>query len=396
MSIIGTPFTSSATKIMLLGAGELGKEFTIEALRLGIEVIAVDHYANAPAMQVAQHNEVINMLDGDALEALIRQYNPAFIVPEVEAIATDRLVTLEQEGFNIVPSAKATQLTMDREGIRRLVAEQLGLKTSAYCFVDNQAALEEAVLQLGLPCVIKPIMSSSGKGQSVIHEKTDIARAWLYAQQGSRSGAGRVIVESFVKFDYEITLLTVRHRAGTSFCQPIGHHQEEGDYQESWQPRSMSAIALQRAKEMARCVTEALGGYGLFGVEFFIKGDQVYFSEISPRPHDTGMVTLISQNLSEFSLHLRAILNLPIPEIVQYGSSASHSLVVKAEHANDITYTNLDKALQQPNTDLRLFGKPNVQNKRRMGVALAIGDSTENAREKAKMMIKSVKVKVNS
>ena len=396
MTTIGTPFTTSATKIMLLGAGELGKEFAIEALRLGIEVMAVDRYADAPAMQVAQRCAVIDMLNGDALEALIRQYNPTFIVPEVEAIATARLIKLEQAGFNVVPSAKATQLTMDREGIRRLVAEELGLQTSTYGFVDNQAGLEKVILQLGFPCVIKPVMSSSGKGQSVIGDATEITHAWEYAQQGSRSGAGRVIVESFIDFDYEITLLTIRHRNGTYFCQPIGHRQEEGDYQESWQPQSMSSVALQQAQEMAKQVTDALGGYGLFGVEFFVKGDQVYFSELSPRPHDTGMVTLISQNLSEFALHLRAILNLPIPDIVQYGAAASHALLVKAEHAHDITYANLDQALQHPSTNLRLFGKPEVRNKRRMGVALALGTSIEQARDKAKTMIESIKVTVNS
>ncbi len=395
MASLGTPYTSSAIKIMLLGAGELGKEFAIEALRLGVEVMAVDRYANAPAMQVAQHCAVIDMLDGDALEILIRQYGPTFIVPEVEAIATDRLIKLEQEGFQVVPSAKATQLTMDREGIRRLVAEQLNLKTSTYFFADNEKDLRHASMHLGFPCVVKPIMSSSGKGQSIVHKEEDIPAAWQYTQQGGRSGAGRVIVESLIEFDYEITLLTIRHRMGTYFCQPIGHCQEEGDYQESWQPQSISISALQEAQKMARCVTDALGGYGLFGVEFFIKGDQVYFSELSPRPHDTGMVTLISQNLSEFSLHLRAILNFPIPDIIQYGPAASHALLIKANKARDLNYMNLEHALRQSNTDLRLFGKPEVKNKRRMGVALARGSSIAQAREKANNVIEAIKVKIN-
>jgi len=392
---IGTPFSSSATKLMLLGSGELGKEVAIAAIRLGIEVIAVDRYPHAPAMQVAQHHAVIDMLDGDALAALVYQYQPDYIVPEIEAIATDRLVQLEQEGFCIVPNAKATQLTMDREGIRRLVAEQLGLKTSTYRFASNKIECIDAIEKLGFPCIIKPIMSSSGKGQSVIKSPADVEIAWEHAQTAGRAGAGRVIVEAFIDFDYEITLLSIRHKEGTYFCQPIGHRQEAGDYRESWQPQAMSTNALEQAQNIARRVTDALGGYGLFGVEFFIEGDEVYFSEISPRPHDTGMVTLISQNLSEFELHLRAFLGLPIPNIIQYGAAASHALVVTASKSKSITYGNIEQALNSESTDLRLFGKPDLDGKPRMGVGLALGQSIPMARKKAEDIIDTLTITID-
>ncbi|MEW8028279.1 MAG: formate-dependent phosphoribosylglycinamide formyltransferase [Candidatus Thiodiazotropha sp.] len=382
MTIIGTPFSSSATKILLCGSGELGKEVVIELQRLGCEVIACDRYDNAPAMQVADRSYTFSMLDGDELRRVIELERPDYIVPEIEAISTDTLVELEAEGFNVIPTANAARLTMNREGIRRLVAEELGIATSNYRFVDNQEDFVEAVAEIGIPCVVKPIMSSSGKGQSTVNNEDDVQRSWSYAQEGGRTGAGRVIVEGFVDFDYEITLLTIRHINGTSFCMPIGHRQEDGDYQESWQPQPMSDAALTRAKEIAEQVTGALGGRGIFGVELFVKGDDVYFSEVSPRPHDTGMVTMISQDLSQFALHTRAILGLPIPNIMQHGPSASAVVLVEGNSEN-IRFGNIDVALESPDTQLRLFGKPEVKGKRRMGVALARGKDIENAREKA-------------
>jgi phosphoribosylglycinamide formyltransferase 2 len=376
---IGTPLSPSAKKVLLCGAGELGKEVTIELQRLGVEVIAVDRYANAPAMQVAHRSHVINMLDGEALRAVIELEQPDLIVPEIEAIATDTLAQLESEGFTVIPTAKATQLTMNREGIRRLAAEELGLKTSTYAFAQTKDDYVNAVAKIGLPCVIKPIMSSSGKGQSLLRKASDVDAAWDYAQAGGRAGKGKVIIEGFVEFDFEITLLTIRHRDGTSFCAPIGHRQQGGDYQESWQPQAMSASALSAAQEMAAKVTSALGGKGLFGVELFIKGDEVIFSEVSPRPHDTGLVTLVSQDLSEFALHARAILDLPIPTIRQHGPSASSVILVAGESQN-VQFGNLDRALAIPDTQLRLFGKPQVSGARRMGVALAVADTIEKAR----------------
>lgn len=388
---IGTPLSPKTTKVLLCGAGELGKEVAIECQRLGVEVIAVDRYANAPAMQVAHRSHVISMLDGEALAQIIEQEQPDFIVPEIEAIATDTLVAYEAKGFKVVPTARAAQLTMNREGIRRLVSETLQLATSPYYFADTFENFKDAVAQLGYPCVVKPIMSSSGKGQSVLRSEADLAQARQYAQEGGRAGAGRVIIEGFVDFDYEITLLTVRHKDGTAFCEPIGHRQEDGDYQESWQPQAMSATALASAHNMAAQVTEALGGYGLFGVELFIKGDEVLFSEVSPRPHDTGMVTMISQDLTEFALHVRAFLGLPIPTIQQFGPSASAVLLVSG-NSETIQFSGLDQALAQPDTQLRLFGKPAVSGRRRMGVALARGETVEAAVDKAKAAASAVSV----
>lgn len=379
---IGTPFTSSAVKVMLLGSGELGKEVVIEFQRYGVEVIAVDRYDNAPAMQVAHRSYTISMLDGNAIRSVVEKEKPDFIVPEVEAIATDTLVDLEREGFKVIPSANAARLTMNREGIRTLAAEELQIKTSPYRFAETWADFVVKVRQIGMPCVVKPIMSSSGKGQSVIKTEADIDVAWKYAQEGGRSGAGRVIIEGFVDFDFEITLLTIQHKGGVSFCEPIGHRQEHGDYQESWQPHPMSSKALRRCQEIAEQVTRALGGVGIFGVEFFIKGDDVYFSELSPRPHDTGMVTMISQDLSEFALHVRAILGMPIPVIRQLGPSASSVILVRGKSDN-ISYAGFEKALAEPDTQLRLFGKPNVDGERRMGVCLAKGSTIEEARMKA-------------
>jgi phosphoribosylglycinamide formyltransferase 2 len=376
---------------MLLGSGELGKEVVIELMRLGCEVIAVDRYENAPAMQVAHRSHVINMLDGAALRALIESEQPAFIIPEIEAIATDELVALESEGWQVIPTARAARLTMNREGIRRLAAEELGLATSPYQFAENREQYLEAVKRIGMPCVVKPIMSSSGKGQSTVRTDAEALVAWDYAQSGGRSGKGKVIVEGFIRFDYEITLLTVRHRGGTSFCAPIGHRQERGDYRESWQPQRMSDAALAEAQRIATEVTESLGGRGLFGVELFVKGDEVYFSEVSPRPHDTGLVTLISQNLSEFALHARAILGLPIPVIRQTGPSASAVLLV-AGTSRDMQYGKLHEALTEPDTDLRLFGKPEVNGERRLGVALAKDDNTELAVQKALRVISKISV----
>lgn len=391
MTTIGTPLAAHATRIMFLGSGELGKEVVIALMRLGCEVIAVDRYDNAPAMQVAHRRHVINMLDGAALRALVELEKPHLIVPEIEAIATQELVTLEVEGWHVIPSARAAQLTMNREGIRRLAAEELGLSTSPYQFAATHEEYLAAVAEVGMPCVVKPIMSSSGKGQSTVKSESDINKAWDYAQDGGRSGKGKVIVEGFVDFDYEITLLTVRHRDGTSFCAPIGHRQEKGDYRESWQPQVMSPVALAEAQRIAAAVTGSLGGNGIFGVELFIKGDNVYFSEVSPRPHDTGLVTLISQNLSEFDLHARAILGLPVPSIRQLGPSASAVLLVAGESA-DMQFSNLHEALVEEDTDLRLFGKPEVRGERRLGVALARDDTVEKAVAKALRAVGRIKV----
>ena len=393
MTTLGTPNAPGATRVLLLGSGELGKEVSIELMRLGCEVIAVDRYANAPAMQVAHRSHVIDMLDGAAIRGVVEQERPHFIVPEIEAIATDELLKLEQEGVTVVPTARAASLTMNREGIRRLAAEELGLNTSPYRFAGNREEYLAAVREIGLPCVVKPVMSSSGKGQSLVKQEQDIDAAWDYAQSGGRAGQGRVIVEGFVDFEYEITLLTVRHRDGTSFCAPIGHRQEDGDYRESWQPQPMNDAALVEAERQAKAVTDALGGRGLFGVEFFVKGDQVWFSEVSPRPHDTGLVTLMSQDLSEFALHARAILGLPVPLIEQRGPSASSVLMVKGE-STDMRYSNLDEALAQPDTDLRLFGKPEVSGSRRLGVAVARADSVERARVKANKVTAAIKVEL--
>jgi len=393
MTTLGTPNAPGATRVLLLGSGELGKEVSIELMRLGCEVIAVDRYANAPAMQVAHRSHVIDMLDGAAIRGVVEQERPHFIVPEIEAIATDELLKLEQEGVTVVPTARAASLTMNREGIRRLAAEELGLNTSPYRFAGNREEYLAAVREIGLPCVVKPVMSSSGKGQSLVKQEQDIDAAWDYAQAGGRAGQGRVIVEGFVDFEYEITLLTVCHRDGTSFCAPIGHRQEDGDYRESWQPQPMNDAALVEAERQAKAVTDALGGRGLFGVEFFVKGDQVWFSEVSPRPHDTGLVTLMSQDLSEFALHARAILGLPVPLIEQRGPSASSVLMVKGE-STDMRYGNLDEALAQPDTDLRLFGKPEVSGSRRLGVAVARADSVERARVKANKVIAAIKVEL--
>lgn len=393
MPTIGTPFSSTATKVLLCGSGELGKEVAIELQRLGVEVIACDRYDHAPAMQVADRSYSLSMLDGAALRQVIELERPDYIVPELEAIATDTLVALEAEGFTVVPTARAAQLTMNREGIRRLVAEELQLMTSSYEFCEDFESFSAAIERIGCPCVVKPIMSSSGKGQSVVKSMADAEAAWQYAQEGGRTGAGKVIVEGFVDFDYEITLLTVRHKDGTSFCEPIGHRQEDGDYQESWQPQAMSAAALAASKDIARKVTEALGGWGVFGVELFVKDDQVWFSEVSPRPHDTGLVTLISQDLSEFALHARAILGLPIPNIHQHGPSASAVILVEGESTRP-AFGNLAQALSQPDTSLKLFGKPEVQGKRRMGVALARGNSVEEATGKAIAASAAVRVEL--
>ena len=391
MPRIGTPLSPSATRVLLCGSGELGKEVVIELQRLGVEVIAVDRYPNAPAMQVAHRSHVVDMLDGAALRAIIEAERPHYIVPEIEAIATATLVELESEGFTVVPTARAAQLTMNREGIRRLAAEELGLPTSPYRFADSLEDYRAAVEAVGYPCVVKPIMSSSGKGQSVLRGPKDLEPAWDYAQQGGRAGRGRVIVEGFIDFDYEITLLTVRHIGGTSFCAPIGHRQVSGDYHESWQPQAMSPAALAESERIAKAVTDALGGRGLFGVELFVKGDQVWFSEVSPRPHDTGLVTLISQDLSEFALHARAILGLPIPAIRQVGPSASSVILVDG-HSTQCAFANLGAALREPDTALRLFGKPEVAGQRRMGVALARDESIEAARAKAVRSSQAVRI----
>ncbi|MFO7338705.1 MAG: formate-dependent phosphoribosylglycinamide formyltransferase [Lysobacteraceae bacterium] len=380
---IGTPLSPSATRVLLLGSGELGKEVAIELQRLGVEVVAADRYTDAPAMQVAHRAHVLDMLDTFALRALVEQEKPDLVVPEIEAIHTETLVELEREqGLRVVPTARAARLTMDREGIRRLAAETLGLPTSPYRFVDTHAQYRDAVAALGLPCVVKPVMSSSGKGQSIVRSAEEIDAAWEYAQTGGRAGAGRCIVEGFIDFDYEITLLTVRHAGGTSFCEPIGHLQKDGDYRESWQPQPMSPRALERAQAIARTITDDLGGWGVFGVELFVKGDEVWFSEVSPRPHDTGLVTLVSQELSEFALHARAILGLPVPVIRQNGPSASCALLARGHGVPE--FSNLEEALRAPDTALRLFGKPRVEGQRRVGVTLARGADVEQARATAR------------
>lgn len=386
MTSIGTPLSPTATKVLFCGGGELGKEVVIELQRLGVEVIVVDRYPDSPAMQVAHRSHFISMTDGDALRKVIELEKPDYIVPEIEAIATDTLVALENEGFHVIPTANAAKLTMNREGIRRLAAEDLGIKTSPYTFAETREEFDAAVAEVGIPCVIKPIMSSSGKGQSTIKTEADIDKSWAYAQEGGRTGAGKVIVEGFVDFDYEITQLTVRHlengEAVTSFCEPIGHVQVNGDYRQSWQPQAMTGSALKKSQDIAKKVTDALGGRGIFGVELFIKGDEVIFSEVSPRPHDTGMVTMISQDLSQFALHARAILGLPIPNIHFHGPSAS-SVILPEGNSKQVIFNKLDKALQQPNTQVRLFGKPEVQGERRMGVVLARDESVRLAKEKA-------------
>ena len=390
--MFGTATRPGATRALLLGSGELGKEVAIELQRLGIEVIAADRYANAPAMQVAHAAHVLDMLDGAALRALVAEVKPDLIIPEIEAIATDTLAELEQEGVRVVPNARATQLTMNREGIRRLAAEELGLPTSSYRFAQSKEEFVAAVEAIGLPCVVKPVMSSSGKGQSLLRDLAKLDESWTYAQEGGRAGRGKVIVEGFVPFEYEITLLTVRAVDGIHFCDPIGHRQEDGDYRESWQPQAMSELALARAKEVAAKVVEALGGHGLFGVELFIQGDEVWFSEVSPRPHDTGMVTLISQDLSEFALHVRAILGLPVGTITQFGPSAS-AVVLRDGHSQNIRYQGVAEALALvPGAQLRLFGKPEIAGRRRLGVALARGQGCEEAVEKAKAVAARVEV----
>lgn len=382
---LGTALTSSAVKVLLLGSGELGKEVAIEMQRLGVEVIAVDRYPNAPAMQVAHRSHVINMLDAKALRDVVELEKPDYIVPEIEAIATPELIKLEQEGYHVIPNARATYLTMNREGIRRLAAEELGLPTSKYRFADSEDEFKAAVKEVGIPCVVKPVMSSSGHGQSVVRSEADIDKAWHISQEGGRAGAGRVIVEGFVDFDYEITLLTVRHAGGTSFLKPIGHHQVGGDYQESWQPQAMTASALEKAEDIAKKITDAIGGRGIFGVEMFVKGDEVIFSEISPRPHDTGMVTMISQDLSEFALHARAILGLPIPNIAFHGPSASKAIV--ADGVSDhVSFSGLENVLADPDTSMRIFGKGELNGHRRLGVLLARAESVEKAVEQVKKM----------
>ncbi|MDE6422511.1 MAG: formate-dependent phosphoribosylglycinamide formyltransferase [Muribaculaceae bacterium] len=394
MSTIGSVFTSKARKALLLGSGELGKEVALELQRLGVEVIACDKYPNAPAMQVAHRSYVFNMLDGDELRRIVQFERPDHIIPEIEAIATPTLVELEKEGYNVTPTASAALLTMNREGIRRLAAEDLGITTSPYRFASTREEFDRAVEEIGLPCVVKPIMSSSGHGQSVIKTPADIDHAWKEAQEGGRAGAGRVIVEGFVDFDYEITLLTVRSVSGTTFCEPVGHIQVNGDYRYSWQPQPMSEAALASAKEIAKKITDALGGYGIFGVELFIKGDKVIFSEVSPRPHDTGMVTMISQDLSEFALHARALLGLPVPSIEFYGPSASRAIVVEGD-SNCIEFDCLEDVLAEAGTQIRIFGKPEVHGHRRMGVILAKGSSVEDARAKAERAYDKLKIKVN-
>ena len=393
MANIGTTFTKSGKKAVLCGSGELGKEVALELQRYGVEVVALDKYENAPAMHVAHNSYVLSMLDGESLKAIIKDENPDYIIPEIEAIATDKLVELEEEGFNVIPTAKATLLTMNREGIRRLAAETLGLPTSPYRFAQTREEFDQAVAEIGIPCVVKPVMSSSGHGQSTIKCKEDIDKAWKISQEGGRAGSGKVIVEGFVSFDYEITLLTVRHCAGTTFLKPVGHHQVDGDYRESWQPQAMSQDAIEKAEAIAKAITDALGGYGIFGVELFIKGDEVIFSEVSPRPHDTGMVTMISQDMSEFSLHARAILGLPIPEVKFYGPSASKAIVVEG-NTKEYEFCNLEKVLEEPGVQIRFFGKPEIAGHRRVGVILATDDSVVAALAKAERAYEKLKVLV--
>lgn len=394
MASIGTTFTKSGKKAVLCGSGELGKEVAIELQRYGVEVVALDKYANAPAMHIAHKSRVLSMLDGDSLKAVIKEENPDFIIPEIEAIATDKLVELEQEGFHVVPTAQATKLTMNREGIRRLAAETLGIPTSPYRFAQTREEFDKAVAEIGIPCVVKPVMSSSGHGQSTIRSEEDIDKAWKISQEGGRAGSGKVIVEGFVKFDYEITLLTVRHSAGTSFLKPIGHHQVDGDYRESWQPQTMPQEALELAEAIAKSITDALGGYGIFGVELFVKGDEVIFSEVSPRPHDTGMVTMISQDMSEFGLHARAILGLPIPEIKFYGPSASKAIVVEG-NTTEYEFCNLEKVLEEPGVQIRIFGKPEIAGHRRVGVLLATDESVAGALAKVERAYEKLQVKIH-
>ena len=393
MTKLGTALSKIGTKVVLCGSGELGKEVAIELQRYGVEVVALDKYPNAPAMQVAHRSYVLSMLDGAKLREIIEKEKPDHIIPEVEAIATPTLVELEKEGYNVTPTATATFLTMNREGIRRLAAEELGLKTSPYRFASTREEFDAAVAEIGMPCVVKPIMSSSGHGQSVIRSQADIDHAWHYAQEGGRAGAGRVIVEGFIDFDYEITLLTVRHIGGTTFLKPIGHHQVDGDYRESWQPQAMSEKALKSAQEIAGKITEALGGWGIFGVEMFIKGDEVIFSEVSPRPHDTGMVTMISQDLSEFALHARAVLGLPVPGIRFYGPSASKAIVVEGD-TDKVEFDNLEEVLSEPGVQIRIFGKAEVKGHRRLGVILACADTVEEALAKAERAYAKLKINV--
>ena len=391
MANIGTTFTKSGKKAVLCGSGELGKEVAIELQRYGVEVVALDKYANAPAMHIAHGSHVLSMLDGEALKSVIKEENPDYIIPEIEAIATDKLVELENEGYNVIPTAKATLLTMNREGIRRLAAETLGLPTSPYRFAQTREEFDKAVEEIGIPCVVKPVMSSSGHGQSTIKCAEDIDKAWKISQEGGRAGSGKVIVEGFVKFDYEITLLTVRHCAGTTFLKPVGHHQVDGDYRESWQPQAMSEDAIEKAEAIAKAITDALGGYGIFGVELFIKGDDVIFSEVSPRPHDTGMVTLISQDMSEFALHARAILGLPIPDVKFYGPSASKAIVVEG-NTKEYEFCNLENVLEEPGVQIRFFGKPEIAGHRRVGVILATDDSVAAALAKAERAYSKLEV----
>lgn len=393
MTKIGTTFTKYGKKALLCGSGELGKEVAIELQRFGVQVVAVDKYENAPAMHVAHSHHVISMLDGAALKEIIEEEKPDYIIPEIEAIATDKLVELESEGFNVIPTAKAARITMNREGIRRLAAETLGLPTSRYRFASTREEFNAAVEEIGFPCVVKPVMSSSGHGQSTLRSETDVDRAWHVSQEGGRAGSGKVIVEGFVDFDYEITLLTVRHCAGTTFLKPIGHHQVDGDYRESWQPQAMSPDALAKAEHIAGEITAALGGYGIFGVELFVKGDEVIFSEVSPRPHDTGMVTMISQDMSEFALHARAILGLPVPEVRFFGPSASKAVVVEG-NTREYEFQNLEKVLEEPGVQMRIFGKPEIAGHRRLGVLLATADTVGEALAKVERAYAKLSVKV--
>lgn len=393
MANIGNPFTPVEKKAVLCGSGELGKEIAIELERYGVHVVAVDKYANAPAMQVAQSSHVLSMLDGDALAEMIEKENPDLVIPEVEAIATQKLIELEKKGYTVIPTAKATYLTMNREGIRRLAAEELGIPTSRYEFAQTEDEFRAAVGRIGFPCVVKPVMSSSGHGQSVVRDESQVAEAWKISQEGGRAGGGKVIVEGFVDFDYEITLLTVRHCAGTTFLKPVGHHQVDGDYRESWQPQGMSAAAEKKAQEIAGKITDALGGYGIFGVELFVKGEDVIFSEVSPRPHDTGMVTMISQDMSEFALHARAVLGLPIPEVRFYGPSASKAIVVEG-NTTEYEFQDVDKVLEEPGVQVRFFGKPEIKGHRRVGVILATDETVEKALQKVERAYSKLKVKV--